>query len=190
MFNLIQGGRETGAALLDQPIDGLLFTGSARAGAHFRRQFVDRVEVILALELGGNNPLIVWDDADPEAAAAIAVQSAYVTNRPALLLRAPPDRAAGRRRRAGHAGDRGAGPRLAIGPWNGTPEPFMGPLISARAAAAARADVQRLVAAGARPILPFGRPEGLGEAFAHPGPAGRHRRRRAGRGDFRPPCCR
>ena len=40
VFNLVQGGRETGAALLDQPIDGLLFTGSARAGAHFRRQFV------------------------------------------------------------------------------------------------------------------------------------------------------
>ena len=79
VFNLVQGGRETGSDLLKQPIDGLLFTGSARAGAHFRRAFVDRVEVILALELGGNNPLIVWDDADPRAAAAIAVQSAYVT---------------------------------------------------------------------------------------------------------------
>ena len=168
VFNLVQGGRETGAAQLKQPIDGLLFTGSARAGAQFRRQFVDRAEVILALELGGNNPLIVWDDADPEAAAAIAVQSAYVTTgqrcscaRRLILPR-------------GEAGDRivhavaALAQRLAIGPWDGAAEPFMGPLISARAAAAARDDVERLVEGGARTILPFRRPEGLGEAFATP----------------------
>ena len=117
VFNLIQGGRATGAALLNQPIDGLLFTGSARAGAHFRRQFVDRVEVILALELGGNNPLIVWDDADPQAAAAIAVQSAYVTTRQrcscARRLVVP----------QGAAGERiveaipRLAPRLAVGAW-------------------------------------------------------------------------
>ena len=168
VFNLVQGGRETGAALLAQPIDGLLFTGSARAGAQFRRAFADRVEVILALELGGNNPLIVWDDSDAEAAAAIAVQSAYVTTgqrcscaRRLILPR-------------GAAGDRvveaiaALAPRLAIGPWDGASEPFMGPLISARAAAGARAEVRRLVAAGARTILPFGWPEGLGDAFVTP----------------------
>ena len=168
VFNLIQGGRETGAALLDQPIDGLLFTGSARAGAQFRRQFVDRVEVMLALELGGNNPLIVWDDADAEAAAAIAVQSAYVTTGQrcscARRLIVP----------QGGAGERiveaiaALASGLAVGPWDGTLEPFMGPLISPRAAAAARAEVGRLIAAGARPILPFGRPVGLGEAFVTP----------------------
>ena len=49
------------------------------AGRHFRRAFVDRPEVILALELGGDNPLVVWDAADPAAAAAIVVQSAFVT---------------------------------------------------------------------------------------------------------------
>ena len=168
VFNLVQGGRETGAALLNQPIDGLLFTGSARAGAQFRRAFVDRVEVILALELGGNNPLIVWDDADPEAAAAIAMQSAYVTTgqrcscaRRLILPR-------------GAAGDRvveaviALAHKLTVGPWDGPEEPFMGPLISARAASNVREDVGRLVASGARPLLPFRQPEGLGQAFVSP----------------------
>jgi succinylglutamic semialdehyde dehydrogenase len=78
VFTLLQGGRDTGAALIGGPIDGLLFTGSAGAGAHFRRLFVDRPEVILALELGGNNPLIAWDGED-EAIASIVVQSAFIT---------------------------------------------------------------------------------------------------------------
>ncbi len=168
VFNLVQGGRDTGAALLNQPIDGLLFTGSARAGAQFRRQFVDRPEVIVALELGGNNPLIVWDDADPQAAAAIAVQSAYVTTgqrcscaRRLILPRGP-------------AGDEvleaisALIARLRIGAWDDAAEPFMGPLISARAAASAQAEVAHLTAAGARVIAPFQQVVGLGEAFVTP----------------------
>ena len=168
VFNLVQGGRETGAALLDQPIDGLLFTGSARAGAQFRRAFADRPEVIVALELGGNNPLIVWDDADPQAAAAIAVQSAYVTTgqrcscaRRLIVPQGP----AGERVVEAVAALAG---RLVIGPWDGAPEPFMGPLISSRAAVAARADVDRLLAGGARVILPFARSDQLDAAFVTP----------------------
>jgi len=155
VVNLVQGGRETGAALLDQPIDGLLFTGSAEAGAVFRRQFVDRPEVILALELGGDNPLIVWGDVDPEAAAAVIVQSAFITTGQrcscARRLILP----------EGSAGDRIVGAtaalakRLRIGAWDGANEPFMGPLISARAAVGASARVQALIARGGHEILPF-----------------------------------
>src|SRR4051794_17859935 len=79
VVNLVQGGREVGQALIDEEIDGLLFTGSAAAGAFFRRHFADRPDVILALELGGNNPLVVWEAGDAEAAAALVVQSAYIT---------------------------------------------------------------------------------------------------------------
>ena len=79
VFNLIQGGRDVGAALLDQPIDALMFTGSGAAGAHFRRKFADDPHVILALELGGNNPLVVWDARDAEAVAGIVVMSAFIT---------------------------------------------------------------------------------------------------------------
>ena len=58
VLNIVQGARDTGAALLDAGIDGLLFTGSSATGTHFHRHFGGRPEVILALEMGGNNPLI------------------------------------------------------------------------------------------------------------------------------------
>jgi succinylglutamic semialdehyde dehydrogenase len=167
VVNLVQGGREVGAALLDQEIDGLLFTGSAEAGAYFRRHFVDRPEVILALELGGNNPLIVWD-ADPEAAAGIAVQSAYVTSG---------QRCSCARRLIVPEGEQGdavvqriaaLARRLTLGPWNGPEEPFMGPLISARAAERAKAQARALLERGGRAILT---PEtsNLGPAYLTPG---------------------
>ena len=167
VVNLVQGGRDTGAALLDQDIDGLLFTGSAEAGAVFRRRFVDRPEVILALELGGNNPLIVWD-ADSEVAAGLIVQSAFVTSG---------QRCSCARRLIIPDGPRGdaivdavrtlAG-RLVIGPWNGSEEPFMGPLISVRAAQGARARVDHLTALGARAVVEPAHPE-EGAAYLTPG---------------------
>ena len=76
----IQGGIETGKALAAHPgLDGLLFTGSARAGLALARQFAESPHKILALEMGGNNPLVVWNARDIHAAAAIAVQSAYMS---------------------------------------------------------------------------------------------------------------
>ncbi len=165
VFNLVQGGKDTGAALLAGEIDGLLFTGSAGAGAHFRRAFVDRPEVILALELGGNNPLIAWDG-DAEAVASIVVQSAFVTTGQrcscARRLIVP----------QGPAGDAiveavdALAARLRIGAWDEADEPFMGPLVSA--GAAERALVQA-AATGGRVIRPFARVEGRSAAFVSPG---------------------
>ena len=166
VVNLVQGGRETGAALLEQDIDGLLFTGSAAAGAVFRRKFADRPDVILALELGGNNPLIVWDARDVEAAASHIVQSAFVTTGQrcscARRLIVP----------AGRAGDEiveavaALADRLVIGPWNGETEPFTGPLISAQAAEGALQAASRLGGDVIREMSPL---QGLSGAFVTPG---------------------
>lgn len=167
VLNLVQGGRETGTALTGADIDGLLFTGSAQAGAHFRRIFADRPQVILALELGGNNPLVVWDG-DVAEAASLAVQSAYVTTgqRCSCARRLiVPDTAFGAR--VIDAVAKLAG-RLAIGAWNETPEPFMGPLITAAAADRARQQVGRLVGMGAREIRPLGGLPGRSQAFVTP----------------------
>lgn len=79
VLNIVQGGRETGAALLDADIDGLLFTGSAKTGTYFHKHFAGRPNVILALEMGGNNPLIIHDAADVNAAADIATVSAFIS---------------------------------------------------------------------------------------------------------------
>ncbi|HET9812606.1 MAG TPA: succinylglutamate-semialdehyde dehydrogenase, partial [Sphingomicrobium sp.] len=80
VIRLLIGGPDEGRALAGQSeLDGLLFTGSARAGMALHKQFAETPQKILALELGGNNPLVVWQPKDVEAAAAIAVQSAYLS---------------------------------------------------------------------------------------------------------------
>ena len=165
VVNLVQGGREVGQALIDQEIDGLLFTGSAQAGAFFRRHFADRPDVILALELGGNNPLVAWQAGDPAAVAALVAQSAFITTgqRCSCARRLiVPDGAEGQ---AIVDAVLALAPRLSIGPWNGD-EPFMGPLISERAAGHALAAAGRLE--GKRLLEP-GRVEGLSGAFVSPG---------------------
>ena len=169
VLNLVQGARETGAAALDDPdLDGVLFTGSWPTGSFIHRKFAGRPGVQLALEMGGNNPLVVWDAADADAAARVAVLSAYIT--------------AGQRcsctRRLivpeGAAGDAvvdaiaAAIPRLPIGPYTANPEPFMGPLISERAASGVIAGQEDLVRRGGKIIVAAAH-HGAGRAFVSPG---------------------
>jgi len=80
VLNIVQGARETGAALLNAKIDGLLFTGSAATGAFFHRHFAGRPEILLALEMGGNNPLIIQEPVDVTAAAELAFMSGFITS--------------------------------------------------------------------------------------------------------------
>lgn len=167
VFNIVQGSRETGAALVDADIDGLLFTGSAGAGAHFRRILADRPQVISALELGGNNPLILWDG-DIEEAASVAVQSGYITTG---------QRCSCARRLIVPEGARGdafvdaivaLADRLRIGAWDEDPAPFMGPLISDAAANTARVRFDALAALGGRVIRPLGSVSDRSAAFVTP----------------------
>ena len=80
VINLVQGGRETGEALAaSADIDGLLFTGSAGTGYHLHRQLAGQPEKILALEMGGNNALIVDGFDDRDAAVNLAIQSAFIS---------------------------------------------------------------------------------------------------------------
>ncbi len=81
VINLVQGGREVGAALLEsQEIAGVLFTGSYATGKVLHRALAGRPEVMLALEMGGNNPLVVWDVDDVQAVATLIVQSAFMSS--------------------------------------------------------------------------------------------------------------
>ena len=169
VVNVVQGGRDTGAALLDSGIDALMFTGSGAAGAHFRRKFADDPHVILALELGGNNPLVVWDAADAEAVAGIVVMSAFVTTG---------QRCSCARRLIVPEGPQGDAiieavialtHRLTIGRWNSDPEPFMGSLISARAAEGVLGQAADRCNAGARVLKTFGRLDTENGAFVLPG---------------------
>jgi len=80
VINLVQGAAEVGQALAgNADIDGLLFTGSAKVGGLLHRQFGGQVSKILALELGGNNPLVVKDVRDLDATVLTIIQSAFLS---------------------------------------------------------------------------------------------------------------
>ncbi|GAA0564643.1 succinylglutamate-semialdehyde dehydrogenase [Halomonas salifodinae] len=80
VINLVQGAAPVGQALASAPdIDGLLFTGSAKVGGLLQQQFAGQLDKILALELGGNNPLVVKDVPDQEAAVLTILQSAFLS---------------------------------------------------------------------------------------------------------------
>jgi len=68
VFTTLVGTGEIGAALLEQPVDGVFFTGSATTGARIAAALGARM-IRLQLELGGKDPTYVCDDADAVAAA-------------------------------------------------------------------------------------------------------------------------
>ncbi len=163
VLNLVQGARETGAALIDaEGLNGVLFTGSAQVGALIHRHFAGRPDVLLALEMGGNNPLIVWPPVDADAAANLIVHSAFVSSGQrcscARRLILP----------EGAAGDSilAALKSLVASVRVGPPreDVFMGPLAHERAAASVAAFADDLVRRGAKAIVA---PKIEG-AFAHP----------------------
>tara|TARA_B110000240_G_scaffold119209_1_gene133446 strand:+ start:1344 stop:2822 length:1479 start_codon:yes stop_codon:yes gene_type:complete len=80
VLNLLQGGRSTGELLTaNEAIDGVLFTGSSKTGAAIHKQFGGKTEKMLALEMGGNNPLVVAKVKNAKAAVYNIVQSAFIS---------------------------------------------------------------------------------------------------------------
>ncbi len=81
VINLLQGEVLTGKAIAGHPgIDGLFFTGSSNTGHLLHKQYAGHPGKILALEMGGNNPLIVKDVANIHAAVHDIIQSAFITS--------------------------------------------------------------------------------------------------------------
>lgn len=80
VINLVQGKSETAIELCAHPeIDGIFFTGSSKTGQIIHSNLGGNIQKILALELGGNNPLILHDAQDIDAAAYLILQSAFLT---------------------------------------------------------------------------------------------------------------
>jgi succinylglutamic semialdehyde dehydrogenase len=156
VLNVVQGDRDTGAALaIHDGLDGLFFTGSSRAGLWLAEIFAAKPGKILALEMGGNNPLVVWQARDLRAAALLTAQSAYIT---------AGQRCTCARRLILPEGDTGEAflaelkrlmATIRVGAHTERPEPFMGPVISAQAAGDVLAKQQALLGAGARMLVPL-----------------------------------
>lgn len=160
VLNLVQGAKDTGVALSnDAGLDGLLFTGSANTGYQLHRQLSGQPEKILALEMGGNNALIVDSFEHLDAAVNIVVQSAFIsagqrcTCARRLLVK------------AGTEGDQfiarlvAVASQIKVGKWDAQPAPFMGSVISNQAAENLLAVEQNLNSLGAVSLLKLTRLE-------------------------------
>ena len=155
VVQLVVGGPEEGKALVAHPgVDGVLFTGSAHAGIAINRKLAANPGKIVALEMGGNNPLVVLDTPLLSDAAALIVQSAFTT-----------------------AGQRCTAARrlivqesvydnlmselvpltrkLLIGGPLDDPQPFMGPVIDLDTAERLNDSFVTLVTAGGRALVPM-----------------------------------
>ena len=169
VVNLVQGARGPAEQLVAHDgVDGVLFTGGVLAGRAIHRALGGKPEKIVALELGGNNPLVVWDAGDASAAARLVVKSAYITSG---------QRCTCSRRlivKSGTEGDQILDEvaqlvdRLVVGMPDGEPQPFMGPVISARAAdAVLESQAEWLRASGV--ALRQAKRLDIGPAFVSPG---------------------
>ena len=153
VLNLVHGGGDVGRDLAGEEIDGLLFTGSAHVGAALARQFAETPHLILALEMGGNNPLVAWDLTDIDAAAATVVQSAFLsagqrcTNARRLIVGPGSD--------ALVEAVLALTDRLIVGAPFGDPQPFMGPVIANAAADGLERGWAQLQAAGGHVLRPL-----------------------------------
>lgn len=153
VMNLVQGERETGIALAAHPVDGILFTGSSATGKALHRQLAGKPEIMLALEMGGNNPLIVGKLSDVQAAVHETLMSAYIGTGQRCtcarrLIVVEPEAPEGYIEQLVQAAV-----SLTIGAYDSRPEPFMGPLVSLREAhrlVEAQAFLEKL---GAQPLL-------------------------------------
>jgi succinylglutamic semialdehyde dehydrogenase len=153
-LNLVPGGKETGQALVShEKINGLFFTGSSQTGKVLNQALSERPDVMLALEMGGNNPLVVTHVKNKKAAALTTLQSAYLsagqrcTCARRLIVPKNPD------------GDdfiselMNSLKTLRVGHYLENPEPFMGPVITVAAAENLLSAQKNLIKNGAEPLL-------------------------------------
>src|SRR5437762_1751669 len=159
VFNVVTGGRETGAALASHAgINHITFTGSVPPGIAIMKAAANNI-VPVTLELGGKSPNIVFADADLERAAASAAttlmqNSAQTCTAPTrLLLEAP-------------AHDRFVellAKRIgAIRLGRGLDNPDMGPVVSERQMQRVLGFIAAGLKDGARAVAGGGRADGAG----------------------------
>ena len=82
VLNLVQGSKVTGLALASHAdLNALFFTGSSLTGKALHQSFGADPSKLLALEMGGNNPLVVDDEiSNLNRAIEIIINSAFLSN--------------------------------------------------------------------------------------------------------------
>jgi succinylglutamic semialdehyde dehydrogenase len=153
VLNLVHGtGEIAQAAAMDEMCDGVLFTGSYRVGQAIHRGLAGRPEKMLALEMGGNNALVIDQTSNIDAAVYQIILSAYITSGQRCTC--------ARRLIVVDSGngqavlDRLASviPTIRVGDPLGQPQPFLGTLISEAAARDVLDGQQKFLEQGGRAI--------------------------------------
>jgi len=167
VVNLVAGGRDAGAMLVDSDVDGIAFTGSVNTGRALHRALANRPEVLLALEMGGNNPLVVADVEDIDSVVNLIIRSAFITagQRCTCARRLYIPRTSDGESLLAELVETVR--RLRIGAPDDIPEPFAGPVISAAAADHVRSHVAAMIGAGAVALTGPGEPV-PGTGFVEP----------------------
>lgn len=154
VINLVQGHLETGKALAShQGIDGLFFTGSSRTGKLLHEQFAGHPGKILALEMGGNNPLIVKNVSNIDATVHDIVQSAFVTSGQRCTCARKLFLETGPQGDAILARLLEVTKQIDVGHYDAQQQPFMGAMISSNAANLMVEAQEQLLALGATSLL-------------------------------------
>ncbi len=159
VVQLLIGGPEEGKALVAHPgVDGVLFTGSAHAGIAINRKLAADPGKILALEMGGNNPIVVWDTPKISDAATLVIQSAFTSAgqrctaaRRLIVKSSMYDALVSEVKRLAD--------RLIVGAPFDEPAPFMGPVIDNNAADGLTESFLYLLSHGGRAIKHLVRPD-------------------------------
>jgi len=168
VVQVLIGGPDEGKALVAHPgIDGVLFTGSAQVGIAINRKLAGEPGKIVALEMGGNNPIVLWDTPKIQDAATLIVQSAFATAgqrctaaRRLIVKASLYDQAIEEVKRLTA--------RVIIGAPFDEPAPFMGPVIDMTAADQLTESFLYLMSNGGKALSHMRRPrEGL--PFVTPG---------------------
>jgi len=153
VFNLVQGGGDVAANLVAHDgIGGILFTGSWPVGRKILEANLDHPGRMIALEMGGNNPAVVMNDAHLKQAVIECVRSAFATTgqrctctRRILVQRGIADRFIPAFCKAAST--------LTVGPGRSETPVFMGPLINRAAVDAALGFQRDLVSCGGRILV-------------------------------------
>jgi acyl-CoA reductase-like NAD-dependent aldehyde dehydrogenase len=79
VLEVVTGDGSTGAALVEAGVDKVMFTGSVATGRRVAEAAARRL-IPVVLELGGKDPMIVFEDADMGAAVEAAVWGAFANS--------------------------------------------------------------------------------------------------------------
>jgi succinylglutamic semialdehyde dehydrogenase len=156
VLQILQGGGNVGQWLAEGAgVDAVFFTGSRKVGGLLHRALAGFPERLLALEMGGNNPLVLGSFDNHDAALDLVLESAFITAGQRctcarrLIVTDGASADAFLEELVHRAG------RIRLGSPTEQPEPFLGPVIDAAAARRALEFQEKMLCAGAVALLPL-----------------------------------